>query len=81
MSTESLDMSVGARLWYEGAAWTVAQIDGSAVLLRSVDRFLRVHAPALVGAARPLDDDPSEERAPHAELDAVVLAGLTGAQR
>ncbi|MGP5128015.1 transposase [Brachybacterium tyrofermentans] len=80
MSTESLDTSVGARLWYEGAAWTVVQLDGSAVLLRSVDRFLRVHAPALVGAARPLDDPP-HEGGPHAELDAVILAGLTSAQR
>lgn len=61
MSTESLDTSVGARLWYEGAAWTVVQLDGSTVLLRSVDRFLRVHAPALVGAARPLDDPRTRE--------------------
>lgn len=80
MSVESLDTSVGARLWYEGAAWTVVQIDGSAVLLRSVDQFLRVHAPALAGVARPLDD-PSQEAGPHAELDAVILAGLTSAQR
>lgn len=49
MSAETLGTSVGARLWYEGAAWTVVQLDGSAVLLRSADRFMRVHAPALVG--------------------------------
>ena len=80
MSAESLNTSVGARLWYEGAAWTVVQLDGSAVLLRSADRFIRVHAPALVGVARPLDDPGQEER-PHTELDAVILAGLTRAQR
>ncbi len=80
MSAETLDTSVGARLWYEGAAWTVVQLDGSAVLLRSADRFMRVHAPALVGVARALDD-PMQEEGPHAELDAVILAGLTRAQR
>lgn len=80
MSAESLNTSVGARLWYEGAAWTVVQLDGSAVLLRSADRFMRVHAPALVGVARPLDD-PGQEEGPHTELDVVVLAGLTRAQR
>ncbi|MGP9695576.1 hypothetical protein ACT3TZ_13285 [Brachybacterium sp. AOP25-B2-12] len=80
MSAETLGTSVGARLWYEGAAWTVVQLDGSAVLLRSADRFMRVHAPALVGVARALDD-PMQEEGPHAELDAVILAGLTRAQR
>lgn len=33
MTAESLDTSVAARLWYEGVAWTVVQIDGSTVLL------------------------------------------------
>ncbi len=80
MTTESLDTSVGARLWYEGAAWTVVQIDGSTVLLQSADRYVRVHAPALVGVARPLDE-PFHDDSPHAELDAVILASLTGAQR
>lgn len=41
MSTESLDTSVGARLWYEGAAWTVVQLEGTTALLRSADRLLR----------------------------------------
>ena len=80
MTTESLDTSVGARLWYEGAAWTVVQIDGSTVLLQSADRYVRVHAPALVGVARPLNESFHDD-SPHAELDAVILASLTGAQR
>lgn len=80
MSTESLDTSVGARLWYEGAAWTVVQLEGTTALLRSADRLLRVHVPSLVGAARPLDD-PAHDAPPHAELDAVILASLTRAQR
>jgi len=80
VTTESLDTSVGARLWYEGATWTVVQIDGSTVLLQSADRYVRVHAPALVGVARPLDESFHND-SPHAELDAVILASLTGAQR
>lgn len=80
MSIESLDTSVGARLWYEGAAWTVVQLEGTTALLRSADRLLRVHVPSLVGAARPLDD-PAHDAPPHAELDAVILASLTHAQR
>lgn len=80
MTTESLDTSVGARLWYEGAAWTVVQIDGSTVLLQSADRYLRVHAPALVGVARPLNESVHDD-SPHAELDAIILASLTNAQR
>ncbi|WP_298992970.1 hypothetical protein [uncultured Pseudokineococcus sp.] len=79
MSPEVLDVSVGARLWYQGAAWTVVEHDGTGVLLRSGEQLTKVHGPSLVGAAEPLDDrrvmDPTEE------LDAVVLASLTSAQR
>ena len=71
MTAESLDTSVGARLWYEGVAWTVVQIDGSTVLLQSADRYLRVHAPALVGVARALDESAHDD-SPHAELDAIL---------
>jgi len=80
MSRECLDVSIGARLWYEGAAWPVVQLEGTAVLLRSADRFQRVHAPTLVGVARPLDER-AQEKDPHADLDAVLLDGLTSAQR
>ena len=80
MSVESLDTSVGARLWYEGTAWTVVELDGATVVLRSADRFKRVHAPSLIGLAQPLDERTQDDD-PHAELDAVVLGGLTTAQR
>jgi len=79
MSAEVPDVSVGARLWYQGTAWTVLEHDGAGVLLRSGEQFTKVHGPSLVGVAEPLDDrrvvDPTEE------LDAVVLASLTTAQR
>ena len=79
MSAEVLDVSVGARLWYQGAAWTVVEHDGAGVLLRSGEQLTKVHGPSLVGVAEPLDDrrvvDPTEE------LGAVVLASLTSAQR
>jgi len=75
-----LDTSVGARLWWDGAAWTVVELDGSALVMRSGDLLRRVHAASLIGLAQPLEDR-SEEQGPRAELDAVVLSSLTAAQR
>lgn len=80
MSAESLDVSVGARLWYQASAWTVVELDADAVVLRSADRLTRVHVPSLIGVARPLDEG-VQDADPHTELDAVVLGGLTTAQR
>lgn len=79
MSAESLDISVGARLWYEGAAWTVVELDGSSALLRAGDQFKKVHAPSLVGTAESLDLPTVQDA--RAELDAVVLASLNTKQR
>lgn len=56
MSAESLDVSVGARLWYQASAWTVVELDADAVVLRAADRLTRVHVPSLIGVARPLDE-------------------------
>ncbi|MCW1804141.1 DDE-type integrase/transposase/recombinase [Brachybacterium squillarum] len=79
MSAESLDTSVGARLWYEGAAWTVVELDGPNALLRAGDQFKKVHAPSLVGIAESLDLPTVQDA--RAELDAVVLASLSTTQR
>lgn len=49
MSAECLDTTVGARLWYRGAAWTVDELDGSNALLHAGDQFKKVYAPSLVG--------------------------------
>lgn len=78
MSAECLDTSVGARLWYEGAAWTVVELDGSNALLRAGDQFKKVHAPSLVGTAESLDLPTVQDA--RAELDAVVLASLSNKQ-
>ncbi|MGP5683493.1 transposase [Brachybacterium alimentarium] len=78
MSAENLDTSVGARLWYEGAAWTVVELDGSNALLRAGDQFKKVHAPLLVGTAESLDLPTVQDA--RAELDAVVLASLSNKQ-
>ena len=80
MSTTVLDISVGSRLWYQGAAWTVVELDGSAVTLRSADQFKRVHAPALTGIAEPLDGSRAGEDI-SSDLDAVIIASLTSKQR
>ena len=80
MREESLDVAVGARLWWDGAAWTVMELDGATVMLRSGDRFKKVHAPSLVGLAQPLDEETSQVD-PGAELDAVALSSLTAAAR
>ncbi|MCM3660375.1 transposase [Georgenia satyanarayanai] len=79
MSVESLDVSVGARLWYQGSAWTVVEHDGDGVMLRSGDHFRKVHAPSLVGAAESLDYRAVQHT--DTELDAIVLAALSSKQR
>lgn len=79
MSAESLDVSVGARLWWQGSAWTVVEHESAIVILRSGEQFKKVHAPSLVGVAQALDDRPVQDA--DAELDAVVLASLTSVQR
>lgn len=53
-SAEALDTSTGMRVWCKGATWTVVELDGTTVLLRSANRFQRVHALYLVGAVRSL---------------------------
>lgn len=80
MSTDSLDVSVGARLWFQGSAWTVVEHDGATVLLRSGENLRKVHAPSLVGLAQPLDDQVDEGQS-QTELDAVVLSALSATQR
>lgn len=80
MSTDSLDVSIGARLWFQGSAWTVVEHDGATVLLRSGDNLRKVHAPSLVGLAQPLDDQIDEGQS-QTELDAVVLSALSATQR
>lgn len=80
MRAESLDVSVGVRLWWDGAAWTVMELDGATVMLRCGDRFKKVHAPSLVGLAHPLDEEVAQVD-PGAELDAVALSSLTAAAR
>lgn len=79
MSAKSLDVSVGARLWWQGSAWTVVEHESAIVILRSGEQFKKVHAPSLVGVAQALDDRPVQDA--DAELDAVVLASLTSVQR
>nr|WP_306270370.1 transposase [Ornithinimicrobium sp. HY1793] len=75
-----MDVSVGARLWFQGSAWTVVEHDGATVLLRSGDNLRKVHAPSLVGLAQPLDDQVDEGQS-QTELDAVVLSALSATQR
>lgn len=48
MNTESLDISIGARLWYQGSVWFVAEHDGGGVLLRSGETYKRVRGASLV---------------------------------
>lgn len=78
MNTESLDISIGTRLWYQGAAWTVVEHGGDGVLLRSGESFKKVHGASLVGIAEPLGD---EVQAETRELDTVVLGTLDRNQR
>ncbi|TLP73075.1 DDE-type integrase/transposase/recombinase [Nesterenkonia sphaerica] len=78
MNAESLDISIGARLWYQGSAWAVVEHDGSGVLLRSGKSFKKVHGASLVGHAEPLSEKVQVE---NRELDVVVLETLDKVQR
>lgn len=79
MTVAVLNTSVGCKLWYEGAAWTVVEVDGSHLVLRSAERLLRVHAPSLVGIASQLAE--TDHAADRDELDAIRLSSLTPKQR
>ncbi|MBE1515194.1 DDE-type integrase/transposase/recombinase [Nesterenkonia halotolerans] len=80
MTSEILDIFVGAGLWHDGAAWTVVELDGTTVVLRSGEHFKRAHAPSLIGQAEPLQEEIGDQD-PHSELDVVLLSGLSKVQR
>ena len=79
MVAERLDVSVGSRLWLEGGAWTVVELHGAQAVLECQGRFMRVHAPSLVGRAVPLRW--REEPRPRGRADAVVLSSLSASKR
>lgn len=79
MEPRYLDLSVGARIWHDGSAWTVVEHDGARVALRSGDHLKRVHGTSLVDVAEPLDD--SETPRDDSELHAVILGSLNSKQR
>ena len=79
MRDGSLNVSVGARLWYLGSAWTVVELDGALVTLRSSAHLKKVHGSSLVGSATSLDDN--SDVGDSGELEAVALSALNPGKR
>lgn len=79
MRDGSLNVSVGARLWYLGSAWTVVELDGALVTMRSGDHFKKVHGSSLAGSATSLDN--GSDRGDSGELEAVALSALNPRKR
>jgi putative transposase len=79
MRDGSLNVSVGARLWYLGSAWTVVELDGALVTLRSSAHLKKVHGSSLVGSATSLDDN--SDVSDSGELEAVALSALNPGKR
>jgi len=72
---------VGARLWFDGQAWTVCEVLTGTVRLQDGSAGFRTATIGdLLGSASGLDD-PRGEQLPATELSAVALASLTSGQR
>lgn len=76
-----LQLRVRARVWFDGAAWTVCDVSGAEVRLRDCGDGYRLAAiDELLGWARDLDVDVADECSPR-EMANVALSGLTAKQR
>lgn len=62
MSSNVLELKVGARVWFDGGAWTVCEVLGVEVRLRdSGERYRLTAIDELLGRARDLDADADED--------------------
>lgn len=81
MSGNVLELKVGARVWFDGGAWTVCEVLGAEVRLRdSEDRYRLTAIDELLGRARGLDAD-AEPGASSLGMTNVALSALTAKQR
>lgn len=81
MSSNVLELRVGARVWFDGGAWTVCEVLGAEVRLRDSGNGYRLTAiDELLGRASELDTD-LDEVGPHVGMTSVALSRLTAKQR
>jgi len=81
MSGNVLELKVGARVWFDGGAWTVCEVLGAEVRLRdSHDRYRLTAIDELLGRARDLDVVPDTD-ATSPGMSNVALSALTAKQR
>lgn len=81
MSRNVLELKVGARVWFDGGAWTVCEVLGAEVRMRdSDDRYRLTAIDELLGRARGLDAD-AEPSASSLGMTNVALSALTAKQR
>ena len=81
MSSNVLELRVGARVWFDGGAWTVCEVLGAEVRLRDSGNGYRLTAiDELLGRASDLDTD-LDEVGPHVGMTSVALSRLTAKQR
>lgn len=80
MTAETLDLTVGADLWFEGDRWVVAEHEGATVRLTHGDQVRRVAVASLIGSATPFDE-PEVSSSEKSELDVTLLSALPKAKR
>lgn len=81
MSGNVLELKVGARVWFDGGAWTVCEVPGAEVRLRdSHDRYRLTAIDELLGRARDLDAV-ADTDATSPGMSNVALSALTAKQR
>lgn len=81
MSGNVLELKVGARVWFDGGAWTVCEVLGAEVRLRdSHDRYRLTAIDELLGRARDLDAV-ADTDATSPGMSNVALSALTAKQR
>lgn len=82
MTSSVLELKVGARIWFDGGAWTVCEVFGAEVrLLDSGERYRLAAIDELLGSARDLNAASSHDEYVDGCLAAVALSALTTKQR
>jgi len=80
MRIETVTLTVGQSIWYDGASWSIGALTGSSVhLIREGSQMLADIADVLQSASPSADPDPAQLEEDH--LASVGLASLTSKQR
>jgi hypothetical protein len=81
VATETITLSVGAKIWFDGATWTVVEVFGSMVRLRSHTDQRLAEIIDLLRDASPAETPRPDLDDVRSELSATALANLSKRER